>query len=111
MSAFVRAKKPAKAARPVAVVTPARRLTAEFLGTALLLAAVVGSGTMGERFSGGNVAIALFANTLARGDARHSDLDFRPCIGGAFQSRRDSRGREPRGIIGGKCRAISRLKP
>lgn len=48
-------------------MTPARRLTSELLGTALLLAAVVGSGIMGERLSGGNVAIALLANTLATG--------------------------------------------
>jgi len=45
------------------------RITAEFLGTALLLAAVVGSGIMGERLSGGNVAIALLANTIATGAA------------------------------------------
>ena len=44
-----------------------RRLVAEGLGTALLLAAVVGSGIMGERLSGGNVAIALLANSLATG--------------------------------------------
>lgn len=44
-----------------------RRLTAEALGTALLLAVVVGSGIMGERLAGGNVAIALLANTLATG--------------------------------------------
>lgn len=43
----------------------ARRLTAEAIGTALLLATVVGSGIMGERLAGGNVAIALLANTLA----------------------------------------------
>jgi glycerol uptake facilitator-like aquaporin len=42
-----------------------RRLFAEFLGTALLLAAVIGSGIMGERLAGGNTAIALIANTLA----------------------------------------------
>lgn len=48
-------------------MTPARRLVSEFLGTALLLAAVVGSGIMGEKLSGGNVAIALLANTLATG--------------------------------------------
>src|SRR5215467_8889175 len=46
-----------------------RRIVAEFLGTALLLAAVVGSGIMGERLSGGNVAIALLANTIATGAA------------------------------------------
>jgi glycerol uptake facilitator-like aquaporin len=48
-------------------MTPLRRLVAELLGTALLLAAVVGSGIMGERLSGGNVALALLANTLATG--------------------------------------------
>lgn len=42
-----------------------RRLFAETLGTALLLAIVIGSGIMAERLSGGNVAIALLANTLA----------------------------------------------
>jgi glycerol uptake facilitator-like aquaporin len=42
-----------------------RRLLAEVLGTMLLLAVVVGSGIMAERLSGGNVAIALLANTLA----------------------------------------------
>ncbi len=47
----------------------ARRAAAEGLGTALLLAAVVGSGIMGERLSGGNVAIALLANALATGAA------------------------------------------
>jgi glycerol uptake facilitator-like aquaporin len=45
------------------------RLTAEFIGTAFLVAAVVGSGVMGERLAGGNVAIALLANTLATGAA------------------------------------------
>ncbi|MBS3936447.1 MAG: aquaporin family protein [Sulfuritalea sp.] len=45
----------------------ARKLVAEVLGTALLLAVVVGSGIMGERLAGGNVAIALLANTLATG--------------------------------------------
>ena len=44
-----------------------RRLVAEGLGTALLLAIVIGSGIMGERLSGGNVAIALLGNTLATG--------------------------------------------
>ena len=43
------------------------RTTAEFLGTAFLLAAVVGSGIMGEQLAAGNVAIALLANTLATG--------------------------------------------
>ncbi len=44
-----------------------RRLAAEALGTALLLAVVVGSGIMGERLAGGNGAIALLGNTLATG--------------------------------------------
>ena len=47
----------------------ARRITAEAVGSAMLLAAVVGSGIMGERLAGGNVAIALLANTLATGAA------------------------------------------
>src|SRR6201988_2223255 len=46
-------------------MTLSRRLAAEFLGTALLVSAVVGSGIMGDRLAGGNVAIALLANTLA----------------------------------------------
>lgn len=45
----------------------ARKLTAEALGTAFLLAVVVGSGIMAERLSGGNVALALLANTIATG--------------------------------------------
>jgi len=44
-----------------------RRLGAEFLGSAFLLATVIGSGIMGERLAGGNVAIALLANTIATG--------------------------------------------
>ena len=50
-------------------VTTGRLFVAEFAGTAFLLAAVVGSGIMGERLSGGNVAIALLANTFATGAA------------------------------------------
>jgi glycerol uptake facilitator-like aquaporin len=46
-----------------------RRMVAEFAGTLLLLAAVVGSGIMGERLAAGNVALALLANTLATGAA------------------------------------------
>lgn len=42
-----------------------RKLLAEALGTALLLAVVIGSGVMAERLAGGNVALALLANTLA----------------------------------------------
>lgn len=48
-------------------MTLSRRMTSEALGTAFLLAIVIGSGIMGERLSGGNVAIALLANTIATG--------------------------------------------
>lgn len=48
-------------------MTAARRLVAEGLGTAMLLAVVIGSGIMGERLAGGNVAIALLANAIATG--------------------------------------------
>jgi glycerol uptake facilitator-like aquaporin len=47
--------------------TLAQRLTAEALGTAFLLAAVVGSGIMAQKLSGGNVALALLGNTLPTG--------------------------------------------
>jgi glycerol uptake facilitator-like aquaporin len=48
-------------------MTLARRLAAEGVGTALLLAVVVGSGIMAERLAGGNIAIALLANAIATG--------------------------------------------
>lgn len=48
-------------------MTLSRRMVAEGLGTALLLAVVVGSGIMAERLAGGNVAIALLANAIATG--------------------------------------------
>jgi glycerol uptake facilitator-like aquaporin len=52
----------------IADVVPLRlRLAAEALGTALLVAIVVGSGIMGERMAGGNAAIALLANSAATG--------------------------------------------
>jgi glycerol uptake facilitator-like aquaporin len=47
----------------------ARRAVAEFIGTAFLVAAVIGSGIMGERLAGGNAALALLANTIATGAA------------------------------------------
>lgn len=47
-------------------MTP-RHLAAEFIGTALLLATVIGSGIMAERLAGGNVAVALLGNTIATG--------------------------------------------
>jgi glycerol uptake facilitator-like aquaporin len=62
-----------------------RRLVAEALGTALLLATVVGSGIMGETLAGGNVAVALLANTLATGAALVClILTFGPISGAHF---------------------------
>ena len=62
-----------------------RPMVAEAIGTALLLAAVVGSGIMGERLAGGNVAIALLANTLATGAALVTlILTFGPISGAHF---------------------------
>ena len=62
-----------------------KRLVAEALGTALLLATVVGSGIMGERLAGGNVAVALLANTLATGAGLVAlILTFGPISGAHF---------------------------
>lgn len=62
-----------------------RRIVAEGLGTAFLLAAVIGSGIMGERLAAGNVAIALLANTLATGAALVAlILTFGPISGAHF---------------------------
>jgi glycerol uptake facilitator-like aquaporin len=63
----------------------ARRLVGEALGTALLLATVVGSGIMAERLAGGNVALALLANTVATGAALVAlILTFGPISGAHF---------------------------
>ena len=60
-------------------------MVAESLGTALLLATVIGSGIMGERLAGGNVAVALLANTLATGAALVAlILTFGPISGAHF---------------------------
>ena len=48
-------------------MTRTRRIASEFLGTALLLATVIGSGIMAETLAGGNVAVALLGNTIATG--------------------------------------------
>lgn len=62
-----------------------RRLLAEALGSAFLLAVVVGSGIMGERLSDGNTAIALLANALATGCALFAlIMMFAPISGGHF---------------------------
>jgi len=87
----------------VAPVSLTRRLTAELIGTAMLLAAVVGSGVMGERLANGNVAIALLANTLATGAAlialiltfgSISGAHFNPAVTLAAALRRDLAWRE-----------------
>lgn len=62
-----------------------RKLVAEALGTAFLLAVVVGSGIMAERLAGGNVAVALLANTLATGAGLVAlILTFGPISGAHF---------------------------
>jgi glycerol uptake facilitator-like aquaporin len=62
-----------------------RRAAAEAVGTALLLATVVGSGIMGERLAGGNVALALLANSLATGAALVALIaSFGPISGAHF---------------------------
>ena len=63
----------------------AKKLTSEFIGTAFLLAAVVGSGIMAERLSAGNVSLALLENTLATGAALVAlILTFGPISGAHF---------------------------
>jgi len=63
----------------------AKRATAEALGTALLLATVVGSGIMAQNLSGGNTALALLANTIATGAALVAlILTFGPISGAHF---------------------------
>jgi glycerol uptake facilitator-like aquaporin len=73
-----------------------RRLSCEALGTAFLLATIVGSGIMAERLSGGNVAIALLGNTLPTGAmlvvlitmfGPVSGAHFNPAVSFAFAAR------------------------
>jgi len=66
-------------------VSHTRELVSEFLGTAFLLAAVVGSGVMAERLSGGNTGLALLANAIATGGALVAlILTFGPLSGAHF---------------------------
>ncbi|NJR13309.1 MAG: aquaporin family protein [Phyllobacteriaceae bacterium] len=75
-----------------------RRLVAEGLGTAILLATVIGSGIMGDSLAGGNVAIALLGNTIATGAILYvlitglgpiSGAHFNPAVTLVFALRRD----------------------
>jgi glycerol uptake facilitator-like aquaporin len=92
-----------------------RSLAAEALGTALLLAAVVGSGIMGERLAGGNAAIALLANSLATGAVLAvlilvlgpiSGAHFNPAVTVADAVRRAA----PRQEVAGSPRALPRVE-
>ena len=83
---------------PLQPFTLSHRLAAEALGTALLLAIVIGSGIMGERLAGGNTAIALLGNTLATGAGLVvlntilgplSGAHFNPAVTLAFTVRRE----------------------
>ena len=79
-------------------LTLPQRLGAEFLGTAFLLATVIGSGIMGERLSDGNVAIALLGNTIPTGAILFvlitmlgpiSGAHFNPAVTAVFALRRE----------------------
>ena len=93
---------------PLLAFSTARRLAAEGLGTALLLAVVIGSGIMGERLADGNVAIALLGNTLSTGAALVvlitvfgpiSGAHFNPAVTLAFLLRRELSGRTAAAFI------------
>jgi len=80
-----------------------RKLAAEFVGTAFLLATVVGSGIMAERLAGGNVAVALLGNTIPTGAilvvlitmfGPISGAHFNPAVTLVFALRREIGGRE-----------------
>jgi glycerol uptake facilitator-like aquaporin len=84
--------------------TPLQKLLSEALGTALLLAVVIGSGIMAERLSGGNVAVALMANTLATVGGLYVLIEVFGPIGGAHFNPAVSlvmalRGALPRGLL------------
>lgn len=92
-------------------MSTARRALADGLGTALLLAVVVGSGIMGERLSGGNDALALLANSLATGFGLvalilafgpRSGAHFNPVVTAALAFRRDFPVREVLPYVAGQ---------
>ena len=86
-----------------AAIALPRRLAAEFIGSALLLIVVVGSGIMGERLAAGNTAVALLANSLATGCGLLvlitilgpvSGAHFNPAVSAVMLARRELRGAE-----------------
>jgi glycerol uptake facilitator-like aquaporin len=85
-----------------------RRVVAEAIGTAFLLAAVVGSGIMGERLAGGNIAVTLLANSIATGAALValiltfgpiSGAHFNPAVTISFAAQRELKWRDAVGYI------------
>ena len=95
------------------IVEPlARRLAAEALGTALLVAAVVGSGIMAERLSGGNAALALLCNTIPTAAALVvlvtifaplSGAHFNPAVSLVFALRREFPWRDLAPYVAAQC--------
>jgi glycerol uptake facilitator-like aquaporin len=91
---------------------PFQRLLAEWLGTAFLLAAVIGSGIMAERLAGGNTALALLCNTLPTGAILFvlittlgpvSGAHFNPAVTGVFLLNRELPAEEAAPIIAAQC--------
>ena len=85
-----------------------QRLGAEFIGTAMLLATVIGSGIMGERLAGGNVAIALLGNTIPTGAILFvlitmlgpvSGAHFNPAVTAVFTIKGEMSGSEALGYV------------
>lgn len=85
-----------------------QRLGSEFLGTSMLLATVIGSGIMGERLAGGNLAIALLGNTIPTGAILFvlitmfgpiSGAHFNPAVTAVFAIRRDLSGSDALGYV------------
>ncbi len=93
-----------------------RRLLAEGLGTAILVATVVGSGIMAERLAGGNQAVALLCNTIPTGAilvvivtifGPVSGAHFNPAVSLVFATRGEMRGAKWRPISPCNVRAAS----
>ena len=89
---------------------------AEFIGTAMLLATVIGSGIMGERLAGGNVAIALLGNTIPTGAilvvlitmlGPISGAHFNPAVTAVFAIRGEKPGSEASATLSRKFLALS----